>query len=204
MSPDLIKLATAFLPFAISMSFTPGPNNIMVANSGAQFGFARTLPVGAGVVLGFALLTTVVGLGMVQVVRVAPGLFAIMKFASIVYLLFLAWNIATAEGVKAGAPPARPISFLQAAAFQWINPKGWIMALGAVTTYTSLGSDMIVQVLAIVVLFIAVGTVSTSTWTLFGQLIKRFLTTRRKRIAFNLTMAALLVASVAPVIFEHF
>ncbi len=203
MQATVATLAVSLLPFAISMSFTPGPNNLMVANSGMRFGFRRTLPQVAGVVSGFALLNLVVGLGVSGLISAMPGLFTVMKFASIAYLLYLAWRIATAEGLKTAGTSAKPIGFLQAVAFQWINPKAWMMAVGAVTTYTTLAFDLRLQVLVIVLVFAVVGVASTSTWTLFGQLIRRYLTTPRKRVAFNWTMAGLLVASIAPVLVEH-
>ncbi len=203
MHPTLVTLVTSLLPFAIAMSFTPGPNNLMVASSGMRFGFRRTLPQLAGVVIGFAVLTLIVGMGVAGLVSQTPALFKVMKFASIAYLLYLAWRIATSEGLKASEKSQRPITFLQAAAFQWVNPKGWMMALGAVTTYTTLALDLRLQVLMIVLVFAAVGVASTSTWALFGQVIRRYLTTPRKRIAFNWSMAGLLVLSIAPVLAEH-
>ena len=203
MQATAATLATSLLPFAISMSFTPGPNNLMVANSGMRFGLRRTVPQIAGVVTGFALLNLVVGLGVSGLISAAPGLFGVMKIASIAYLLYLAWRIATAEGLKTTDKVAKPIPFLHAVAFQWVNPKAWMMAVGAVATYTSLAFDLRLQVLIIVLVFAVVGVASTATWTLFGQLIRRYLTTPRKRIAFNWIMAGLLLASIAPVLVEH-
>ena len=196
-------LAVSFLPFAVAMSFTPGPNNLMLASAGARFGFVRTLPQQAGVVIGFAAMTLAVGFGIAALVSAVPGLFAAMRYASVAYMLYLAWKIATAESLKAAPAEPRPIGFLQMAAFQWINPKAWIMALGAVTTYTTLAADLRLQILVITLVLALVGVASTSAWVVFGQVIRRYLTTPRKRIAFNWTMAGLLVASVAPVLVER-
>ena len=196
-------LVASLLPFAVAMSFTPAPNNLMLANSGAQFGYARTLPHQAGVVLGFAALTLTVGFGVAGVIAAAPGLYLAMKYASMAYLLYLAWRIATAESAKPGATPARPMTLVQAALFQWINPKAWVTTLGAITTYTSLKADMRVQVLVVALVMAVVSLASTSTWAVFGQVIRRYLTTPRRRHLFNWSMAALLVASVAPALFEH-
>ena len=203
MTGSVAALVLAFLPFAVSMSFTPGPNNLMLASAGARFGFARTLPHQAGVVLGFAVLTLTVGLGVAELIAAAPMLYMVMKVASIAYLLYLAWRIATAEGAKRGAEPARPMSFIQAALFQWVNPKGWVSALGAITAYTTLSANIRLQILLITLIFALVGVASTSTWAMFGQVIRRYLTTPRRRVAFNGVMAALLVGSIVPVVLER-
>ncbi len=203
MQATITTLILSILPFTISMSFTPGPNNLMLANAGARFGFMRTLPHQAGVIVGFAIMTMTVGFGVAGLIAAAPVLYTVMKYASIVYLLYLAWKIGTAEGAKPSATPPKPMTFLQAVAFQWVNPKGWIMALGAVTTYTTLTLDLRVQIVVITVIFAIIGVASTSTWAVFGQVIRRYLTTPRKRTVFNWSMAALLVASVAPVVVEH-
>ena len=196
-------LVVSFLPFAVAMSFTPGPNNLMLASAGARFGFMRTLPQQAGVVIGFAAMTLAVGFGIAAIVTAVPGLFTAMKFASVAYILYLAWRVATAESIQSGAPEARPIGFVQMAAFQWVNPKAWIMSLGAVTTYTTLAADLRLQIVVITLVLALVGVASTSAWVVFGQVIRRYLTTPRKRIAFNWTMAGLLVLSVAPVLVER-
>jgi threonine/homoserine/homoserine lactone efflux protein len=203
MPPAVTALIVSLLPFVIVMSFTPGPNNLMLANAGARFGFLRTLPHQAGVVLGFSFMTLGVGLGIAGLIAAAPKLYMVLKYASIAYLLYLAWKIATSESAKPGATPQKPMTFLQAAAFQWVNPKGWVMALGAVTTYTTLALDMRFQVMVIATVFAVIGVAAGTTWVVFGQVIRRYLTTPRKRMAFNWTMAALLVLSVAPVVVEH-
>ncbi|WP_217433907.1 LysE family translocator [Caulobacter sp. S45] len=203
MTGAVTTLVLAFLPFAISMSFTPGPNNLMLATAGARFGFARTLPHQCGVVLGFAVMTLTVGLGVAGLIKAAPLLYSVMKFMSLLYLVYLAWRTATAEKVKSAQTPQRPMSFLQAAAFQWINPKGWIIALSAMTAFTIRGLDAWLQVLVITVVLAIVGVASTSTWAVFGLMISRYLTTPRRRTVFNWTMAALLIVSVAPVLLER-
>ena len=203
MTGAVTAFVLALLPFAISMSFTPGPNNLMLANAGARFGFARTLPHQCGVVLGYALMSLTVGFGVAGLIKAAPVLYLVMKYASLVFLAYLAWRIATAEKARAVDVPLRPMSFLQAAAFQWINPKGWIMALSAMTAFTTLALDGRAQVLIITLVLAVVGAASTTTWAVFGLVISRYLTTPRRRHVFNWTMAALLVASVIPVLLEH-
>ncbi len=203
MTAAVTTLVLAFLPFAVSMSFTPGPNNLMLANAGARFGFARTLPHQSGVVLGFAVMTLTVGLGVAGLIKAAPLFYTVMKYASLLYLVYLAWRIATAEKVRSVEASPCPMSFLHAALFQWINPKAWIMALSAMTAFTTRGVDVRLQVSVITVVLAIVGIASTSTWAVFGLVISRYLTTPRRRIAFNWTMATLLIISVVPVLIEH-
>lgn len=191
------------LPFAIAMSFTPGPNNLMLASAGARFGFARTWPHQLGIIVGFAVMTLGVGLGIAALILAVPALYMAMKIASIVYIVFLAWKIGTAEAASPAAGAGRPMGFLAAAGFQWINPKAWIMTLTATATYTTPEHDLTLQVLLLTGVFIVVGAASSSTWVVFGQLIRRVLTSPRRRVAFNWAMAVLLVASVVPALFEH-
>ncbi|WP_174273834.1 LysE family translocator [Sphingomonas bacterium] len=193
----------AVLPFAIAMSFTPGPNNLMLASAGARFGFARTLPHQLGILIGVAVMMLCVGFGIAALIAAAPPLYAAMKIASILYMLYLAWRIATAESVADVSGKAGPMGFWAAAGFQWINPKAWIMTLTAVATYTTLKSDPRPQIVMLALVFALVGAASSSAWVLFGQLIRRYLTSPRRRIAFNRTMAVLLIASIVPVIFER-
>ena len=203
MQATLTTLIASFLPFAISMSFTPGPNNLMIANAGARFGFVRSIPHQAGIIVGFAAMNLLVGFGVAGLITAVPALYKAMKYASIAYLLYLAWHVATAESAGGGPEASKPMTLIQAALFQCVNPKAWIMSLGAVTTYTSLQQDLRVQILTIAIIFALVGIASTSTWSLFGQMIRRYLTTVRRRVAFNWSMAALLIISIAPVLFER-
>ena len=203
MSSSIVVLFVSFLPFAVSTSFTPGPNNLMLANSGARFGFVRSIPLQAGVVAGFALLNLFVGAGVGGLIAVLPAALKVMRIIGVLYFLYLAWRIATAEQVKAGETTTRPLTFLQATALQWINPKAWIMAVGAMTTYTTLAYDLRLQVLIITLVFAVVGVASTSAWSVFGQMIRRYLTTPRKRTAFNWSMAALLLLSIIPIVTER-
>ena len=191
------------LPFAIAMSFTPGPNNLMLASAGARFGFGRTWPHQLGIVVGFAIMMLCVGFGIAALIMAVPALYAAMKIASIAYILFLAWKIGNAEAAPSEAGAGSPMGFLAAAGFQWINPKAWIMTLTAMATYTTAKQDLRPQVLLLAAVFAVVGAASSSTWVVFGQLIRRYLTSPRRRVAFNWTMAALLVASIVPALFER-
>ena len=200
---NLAAFLAVMTPFAVAMSFTPGPNNLMLASAGARFGFARTWPHQLGIVIGFAIMTLCVGFGIAALIAAMPPLYLAMKIASIVYMLYLAWKIATAEAIGTDSTNAKPLSFLAAAAFQWINPKAWIMTLTAVATYTTPQHDLRQQIVLLTMVFAVVGAASSSTWVLFGQLIRRYLTSPPRRITFNWTMAVLLVASIVPALFEQ-
>lgn len=193
------ELITALAAFAFVSSITPGPNNLMLMASGANFGFRRTIPHMLGVGLGFVFMVLLVGTGLVQIFDAYPISHAILKMVSVAYLLFLAWKIARAAPITDNGDKGTPMTFLQAAAFQWVNPKAWTMALTAVTVYTPDTTLFAIAVVAFV--FGAINLPSVSSWTLLGEQMARVLTNPARLTAFNRTMAALLVASLYPVIF---
>ncbi len=195
MSFDLIPALAAF---ALVSSITPGPNNLMLMASGANFGFARSIPHMLGIAIGFSVMVLLVGAGLVQVFDAYPISHQILKIVSVVYLLYLAWKIANAAPVTGRDANGKPMTFFQAAAFQWVNPKAWSMALTAVTAYTP---DTTLTAIALVALvFGAINLPSITTWTLLGQQMARVLTNRRRLAIFNWSMAILLVASLYPVV----
>ena len=192
-----IDLFLALLSFAFVTSITPGPNNLMLMASGANFGFRRSLPHMFGISLGHGLMVFLVGLGLAGVFEAFPPAKLILKAASVVYMLWLAWKIAHAAAPQAGRAGGVPMSFVQAAAFQWVNPKAWAMALGAISAYATggLGSVGIVCVA-----FACVNLPSISVWVLAGEQLRHLLTNPRRLALFNWTMAGLLVASLWPVL----
>ena len=194
------ELFVAFVAFAVATLFTPGPNNVMLMTSGVNYGFRRTLPHVLGVDAGFGFMVAVVGVGLGAIFAAVPLLYTVLKFVAVAYLLYLAWKIATAGAVKE-ASGGRPFSFLQAAAFQWVNPKGWIMAIGAVTTYAAIAAFPF-NVLLMVIVFVGFGLISSFTWLLFGTGLRRVVTEPKSVRIFNISMAVLLVASLVPVLFE--
>src|SRR5437773_1349241 len=127
-----LDLLAALIAFAFVTSITPGPNNLMLLASGVNFGFRRTLPHMLGVGLGFGFMIMVVGLGLSQLFARYPGSYEALRWAGAAYMLWLAWNIANAGPVGEGESRGRPMTFLQAAGFQWLNPKGWVMAVSAI------------------------------------------------------------------------
>ncbi|NNE89663.1 MAG: LysE family translocator [Silicimonas sp.] len=190
-----VELILALAGFAFATSITPGPNNLMLMASGANFGFRRTIPHMLGISLGHMLMIVLVGLGLNQLFVAFPPLQLAMKGASVAYLLFLAWKIANAAPPKDGEAKGTPLTFLQAALFQWVNPKAWFMALTAITVYAP--SQELASIMIVAAVFASINLPSVSTWTLMGQQIRHVLTSDKRLRAFNWTMAALLVASLA-------
>ena len=196
MSYDLLL---ALVLFAFVSSITPGPNNLMLMASGANFGFRRTVPHMLGVGIGFTVMIVLVGIGLVQVFDLYPISHQILKVVSVIYLLWLAWKIANAAPPEGDvASESTPITFIQAALFQWVNPKAWTMALTAITAYTP--DQSFTSVLWVALIFGLVNLPSVSLWTVLGEQMARFLTSAARLRAFNWLMAAMLVASLYPVI----
>ena len=192
------ELLTALALFAFVTSITPGPNNLMLMASGANYGFRRTIPHMLGIGIGFTVMLLLVGAGLIRVFDEWPLAHDVLKVVSVAYLLWLAWKIATATGPAEGRAGGRPMTFLQAAAFQWVNPKAWAMALTAITAYAPDRGMLAIVVVALI--FGAINLPSVSTWTLVGQQMARFLTSHARRRTFNWTMATLLMASLMPVL----
>ncbi|MHA1567117.1 MAG: LysE family translocator [Alphaproteobacteria bacterium] len=184
--------------FAFTMGITPGPNNVMLTASGANFGFRRTMPHIAGIVLGFPLMVLAVGLGLGGLFVAYPQIHQVLRVVGIGYLLWLSWKIATAGREAYVGAKARPLNFLQAAGFQWVNPKAWILAVGAIATYSHVQGDVVQEVALITAVMFVVAFPCAATWTAFGTGIGRLLKSNRARTLFNWSMAALLVASVLP------
>jgi threonine/homoserine/homoserine lactone efflux protein len=190
----------ALLLFAFTTSITPGPNNMMLFASGVNFGFRRTIPHMLGVAIGFLVLLLAVGLGLGAVLHTVPALYTAMKFAGGAYLLWIAWKIGMSRSLtEKSRDDVAPMSFLSAAAFQWINPKAWVMAVTAMATYT-VPELYLVSVLIVGLAFAAVNFPSVSTWAGFGSALRNWLSDPVRLKWFNITMALLLVLSLWPML----
>ncbi|ANN68608.1 LysE family translocator [Bordetella bronchialis] len=203
---DTIPLLSASLLgplilFSLVSSITPGPNNIMLASSGLNFGFRRTLPHMFGVNIGFSLMILLVGAGLGAVFHGSPAIYTALKYGGAIYLLYLAWKIATAGEIREGGRRARPFTFLQAAAFQWVNPKAWVMVVGLAATYIPESGFFMNLVVATIVCGI-VNLPAIGVWVTFGTALRRVLHKPGAIRAFNLTMATLLVLSLYPIALE--
>lgn len=195
-TPDLLG---ALALFALVSSITPGPNNTMLMASGANFGLRRTVPHMLGVSLGFLVLVLAVGLGLGGLFSTYPALHDVLKIVGAGYMLWLAWKLATSKGLSSADVDARPQTFLQAAAFQWVNPKAWAMAVGAVTTYTP-QAGYVANVVVVASVFTLVNLPCVGIWAGFGAGLRRFLERPEVLRVFNWGMAALLVLSLYPLL----
>lgn len=189
---------SSLIGFAFVSSITPGPNNIMLMTSGANFGLRRTAPHALGVSIGFFAMAVLVGVGLAGVFEIWPMSLTVLKVSCVGYLLFLAWKIARSSAPKDGEATGKPMSFLQAAAFQWVNPKAWAMALSAITLYAS--SENFLSIMIVAVIFMLVNLPAVSVWALFGVKMTSLHSTPVRLRVFNWTMAILLVASVLPML----
>jgi threonine/homoserine/homoserine lactone efflux protein len=185
--------------FAAVMCLTPGPNVVMITASAANFGFRRAIPHMLGITLGFGLMVMAVGFGLAGLFHAEPRLHELLKYAGAAYLLYLAWRIAQAKAAGRDSARAKPINFVEALLFQCINPKGWVIAVGALAAYTTVGGDLLLQTSVIASVLAGACLASVVIWAGFGVAIARFLGSPRARMAFNWSMAGLLVLSLIPV-----
>ena len=201
-------LLPALILYSIASSGTPGPNNMMLLASGANFGYLRTIPHMLGVSVGFSIMVMLVGMGLMGVFEAYPLSYLVLKIVSIVYLIYLAWKIASAsppQNLSTETPQNKakitsvPFSFIQAALFQWVNPKAWAMALTAISVYATDRSLSAIGLVAIV--FGVVNLPVISLWVTMGKALRLFLQDPSHLRLFNYTMASLLIASVVPVVF---
>jgi len=192
----------ALVVFANVMAFTPGPNNIMLTASGVNFGFARTVPHLLGVDVGFVVLLAVFAGGLGLLFAAVPALQLALKIAGALYMLWLAWKVASARPVDdKGAALGRPMTFLQAVAFQWVNPKAVVAALSGIAVYMRPGHELPDFVIVLAVFALAT-VLSTATWAGFGVALRRVLRNPTLARIFNIVMGLLLVASIVPIVSE--
>ncbi|CED59141.1 LysE family translocator [Moritella viscosa] len=191
---QLIPLIT----FSIVSSISPGPNNIMLMTSGANVGFIRTIPHMLGITLGFSLMVVLVGFGLIELFTAYPIMQQSLRIASMLYLLYLAVKIAKSKPMTNDASDYKPMSFLSAASFQWVNPKAWTMALTAISVYAA--SAELRDILLVSLIFGLVNVPSVSLWTTAGKQLQGILQAPAKIKVFNYSMAGLLVLSIVPMI----
>lgn len=203
MPAELLSALPAAVLFALVTTITPGPNNTMLLASGVNFGLKRTVPHLLGISAGVAFLMLAVGLGLAKAFARFAWLYAVLETLSVVYLLYLAWKIGTSSSVQMRDGERRPMRFYEAVAFQWINPKAWMMVLTAATTI-HLHASLSLNAALMALVFIVVGLPCITMWAAFGMSMRRFLSRPRWLRMFNLTMAALLVCSLYPIVQRAF
>lgn len=200
---------TSLLVFALVATCTPGPNNIMLMASGMNYGIKRSLPHMLGIGLGFPSMVLVIGFGLAELFNRLPQSYTLLKVISAAYLLYLAWKIAmasphaekTEQDVAAIEPVSKPLTFFEAALFQWVNPKAWAMGVSAISLYAPKEAAHY-GVLIVALAFLLASIPSTNLWTLLGQQLRKLLDDPIKRQLFNRGCAALLILSLIPMLWS--
>lgn len=201
-----LALILSFFQFCVTMSITPGPNTMMLAVSGVNFGFKRTLGHMLGITIGFPIMFIAAGFGLGEVFTLFPTLYDILKIVGFIYLLYLAWKIANFSGsmfndnedLSTLRTGSKPFSFWQAAGFQWLNPKAWVFVLVSSTNYTSMESQwpLLSQIMLLSFIVFLVSIPAVTIWAYFGSALAPLLKNNTIRRVFNVTMAVLIVVSV--------
>jgi threonine/homoserine/homoserine lactone efflux protein len=193
-------LYAALFVFSVIMAFTPGPNNTIMMASGVAHGFLQTFPAAMGVAFGFPFQALCIGLELGKIFEIYPETLVVLKYAGAAYMVWLAWKIASdTPSEKKSTEADKPLNFFQTFLFQWVNPKAWIMAITALTSYTLPGYYWI-GLASVVGTFIFTGVTSATTWAAFGAAIKSWLTDPKWYRAINASMALLLLVSLVPML----
>ncbi len=193
-----IEMISALVLFAFVSSITPGPNNLMLMASGANFGVRRSVQHILGVTLGFMLMIFLVGMGLAQIFATYPVTYDVLKVACVVFLVYLAWRIATAAPTSTDSEGGQPLNFIQAALFQWVNPKAWAMAITAISVYAS--THRMAEVLWVAVIFGVINLPCICSWTALGQQIHQYVASPSRLRWFNGIMAVALLLSLVMII----
>jgi threonine/homoserine/homoserine lactone efflux protein len=195
-------LFIALFIFGGIAAFTPGPNNTMLLATGINFGVRRAWPHILGIAVGFPFMIACIGFGLGRIFEIYPLIYVALKYLGATYMIWLAWKIAMSKPSGEDAVvKAEPITFLQACAFQWVNPKAWIMGVTALSAYT-VAAHYTVGVLAVVGTFVFMGFTSALTWVLFGAGLKHVLNDARYYQYINWGLATALIASLIPMLWH--
>ncbi len=186
--------------FTVVMTLTPGPNNIMILSSGLNFGVRASVPHLLGIALGFPVMLLAVGLGLDTLISNVPVLQSIIQVLGVSYLLFLAYRIFTTTEQRKVAHQSKPLTFFQAALFQWVNPKAWVLIFSGIGSFAQ-GGEIVATTLAMTLSFLLVMVPCNGLWLLLGMQMQRFVNNPKRLQRFNQVMAVLLVVSVVPVVF---
>ncbi|MGF1723181.1 LysE family translocator [Photobacterium nomapromontoriensis] len=193
---------TAMFLFAISTTITPGPNNIIIATSGVNFGILRSFPLLLGICVGFSTMVFLISLGFGEVLLRYSELYLAIKIVGVFYLVYLAWQIVRSKHCGLDAVSTKPLSFWHGFFFQWVNAKAWIVATSAIAAFTTLDSLFISSSITLSLVFLVTALPCVGVWLLFGTAIHRFLNKEVHLSLFNYLMAILLLCSVTPTLIE--
>lgn len=199
-----VTMILSITSFGLASTMTPGPNNIMLLSSGLTFGYKRTIPHALGINFGFPVMVICVGLGVGELFEIFPFIYTTLKVVGISYLIWMAWHIANTKGsLNTENKKDKPFTFLQAALFQWINPKAWMMAITSTAAFITDHQVASVQVMIISCIYFFCAIFSTNSWALGGVMLRRFIQNERLIQIFNIAMAILIVGSIIPFVFAQ-
>ena len=194
----MLEMLLPLTVFGFASAVTPGPNNVMLTASGSAFGFRRSIPHMLGITIGFPVMIFAVGLGLGEIFTRYPQVHLALKYFGAAYLLYLAWRIAQSGQPDGGDADGRPLTFLEAAAFQWVNPKAWVMAVSSIPAFTTPGGNYYAELLVISAIFALVCIPACTTWCLFGVAIRGLIRTPETARIVNYGLAVLVALSIAP------
>jgi len=183
-----------YATYSFVMAITPGPNNVMLTASGANFGFRRTVPHVLGIATGHSIQMIAVCAGLGALFATWPVLQIVLQWVGAAYLIFLGWKLVRSGEVREGHAP-QPITFLQAAAFQFVNPKAWVMSLSGAALFLPEGMGLLAATSAILSVMVIVNLPCITVWAVFGSALRGYLTRKPARLAFNIAMAVALAAT---------
>jgi threonine/homoserine/homoserine lactone efflux protein len=183
-----------YATYSFVMAITPGPNNVMLTASGANFGFRRTVPHLLGIATGHAIQMIAVSAGLGALFAAWPVLQTILQWVGAAYLVFLGWKLIRSGEVHEGHAP-QPVTFLQAAVFQFVNPKAWVMSLSGAAIFLPEGMGLLAATLAILSVMVIVNLPCITVWAVFGSALRGVLKRKPARLAFNIAMAVALAAT---------
>lgn len=189
----------AVLLFSAACGFTPGPNNLMLMTSGLNHGVKKTIPHYFGVILGYGMMLAILGAGLASVFLNYPAIHLTLKYVGVCYILFLAWKIANAGNPDANQELRAPLTFIQGALFQWLNPKGILFAIGSIAAFTS-PETMLENLVFIVFANIFIGSMSAATWLMLGTALQKLIQSPKQVMYFNFAMAFFLILSIIPIL----
>ena len=194
----------ALILFILSTSGTPGPNNVMILTSGVNHGVQKSIPHILGVNVGFPVMVLALGLGATELFKAVPFLYMAIKVVGILYLAYLAFKIATMPVNLSGKGNAKPFTFMQAALFQWVNPKAWVMGISAIVAFSSPNGEALTQVTVIAGAYLLFGLPCSVAWLVIGSLLQSVLSNQSYLRRFNITMAFVLLVSLIPMVTSLF
>ena len=194
----MLEMIVPLTVFGLASAITPGPNNLMMTASGSAFGFRRSIPHMLGISIGFPVMIFSVGLGLGEIFIKYSQVHLALKYVGAAYLFYLAWRIAQSGQAEAADASGRPLTFLEAAAFQWVNPKAWMMAVGSIPAFTTVGGNYYAELGVITLMWGLFCIPACLIWCLFGVAIRRLIRTPETARIVNLVLAAMVALSIVP------